>query len=76
MFRPTVLHIVTSLDFGGVERHIETIAQVMHLSKMRHVFVAIGGGGATADKLLSMGFDCQCLMLPIKIFNISTLKSL
>ena len=76
MSRPTVLHIVTSLDFGGVERHIETIAQVLHLSQMRHVFVAIGGGGVTADKLFGMGVDCQYLMLPIKIFNISTLKSL
>lgn len=73
MSRPTVLHIVTSLDFGGVERHIENISQVMHLSQMRHIFVAIGGGGKTADKLLSMGFDCKFLMLSTKIFNISTL---
>lgn len=59
--RSTVIHVVTSLNFGGVERHMEVIAGALQHATMKHVFVAIGGGGAAAEKMLSMGVEIICL---------------
>ena len=40
------MHVVTALDFGGVERHMEVIAATRGAASLRHVFVALGAGGA------------------------------
>lgn len=58
---PLVIHILTSLDFGGVERHMEVIASVLDHARMRHQFVAIGRGGAAEEKLRALGTEVQCL---------------
>lgn len=59
--KPLVIHVLTSLDFGGVERHMEVIASVLEHARMRHLFVAIGQGGATEVKLRAMGVEVICL---------------
>jgi glycosyltransferase involved in cell wall biosynthesis len=63
---PLVIHVLTSLGFGGVERHMEVIAGVLDHSQMRHIFVAIGGGGATATHLNDLGVQVACLGQKIK----------
>ena len=55
------MHIVTSLDFGGVEKHMENIASASNNSEFRHSFVAIAGGGNSEIKLRGLGFDVICL---------------
>ena len=53
--KPRVLHVVTALDFGGVEKHMETIRQVSGVGAFHHDFCAIAGGGAVADRLAAAG---------------------
>jgi len=71
-----VLHIVTSLDFGGVERHMEFIARTRNYAKMRHVFVALGGDGATSKKMRAQGVDCLCLGRKTTIPSVSAFSGL
>lgn len=58
---PLVIHVLASLDFGGVERHMEVIASVLDHARMRHQFVAIGRGGAAEEKLRALGTEVRCL---------------
>jgi len=73
---PLIIHVLTSLDYGGVERHMEVIANVLDHSKMRHVFVAIGSGGATETKLQALGADVRCLGQKTKIPSIGAIVAL
>ena len=72
----TIVHVVTSLGFGGVERHMEVIASVLGYSQMKHMFVAIGKGGAAEQKLCALGADVICLGKKTKIPSLCALKSL
>ena len=74
--RPLVIHVLTSLDFGGVERHMELIASALEHGQMRHIFVALGSGGAVELNLRSLGADVQCLEEKTKIPSLCALKSL
>jgi glycosyltransferase involved in cell wall biosynthesis len=58
---------LTSLDFGGVERHMELLASEAVGAQLNHNFWAIGGGGAAADALRAMGAEVQCRVLPVAI---------
>lgn len=57
----TVCHLVTSLDFGGVETHMEVIARTQLQTVFQHCFVALGNGGATERALREMGAEVLCL---------------
>lgn len=59
--RPSVLHLTTSLHFGGVERHMEVIARTPSPSRFRHSFVALNGGGAVETALRELGAETTCL---------------
>lgn len=71
-----VIHVVTSLDFGGVERHMEVIAGVLDHAQLRHMFVALGSGGAVESKLRSLGADVRCLGQKTSIPSLSALQAL
>jgi len=71
-----VFHLVTALDFGGVEKHMEVIASSLDKSSFEHIFVAIGAGGATEEKLKALGARVYCLNLPTKIPSISSISAL
>lgn len=71
-----VIHVVTSLDFGGVEKHMENIASVYNDSKFKHSFIAIAGGGNSEVKLRLLGFDVTCLEEIAKIPNYRAIISL
>jgi glycosyltransferase involved in cell wall biosynthesis len=73
---PLVIHVLTSLDFGGVERHMEVIAGVLGHAHMRHMFVAIGRGGAGEVKLRTLGANALCLGKRTNIPSFSALRAL
>lgn len=73
---PLVIHVLTSLDFGGVERHMEVIASVLGHARLRHMFVAIGRGGAAELKLRALGADVRCLGKKTNIPSFSAFRSL
>jgi glycosyltransferase involved in cell wall biosynthesis len=74
--KKSVIHVVTSLNFGGVERHLETIASELNHASMRHIFVAIGSGGVTYEKLRAMGVDVLCLGQKVRIPSMFALWAL
>jgi len=60
-----VMHITSSLGFGGVESHMKILALNSHISRYEHLFCAISGGGAVADELIA----AQC---PVKLLNVQS----
>jgi len=64
--RPSVLHLLTSLNFGGVEKRMELLAE-QPTGDMQHLFCAIGGGGAAERRLKALGAPVQCLQQPVRI---------
>jgi glycosyltransferase involved in cell wall biosynthesis len=56
-----VVHLVTSLDFGGVESHMLTLARHASAQPERLLFCAIGAGGAVAGQLREAGAEVLCL---------------
>lgn len=66
---PTVVHVLTSLHFGGIERHMEALAAVSAQSRYRHMFLALGEGGHTAQALGGRGCAVNCLEANPKIPN-------
>ena len=55
MTRPKVMHVLTHLDFGGVESVMKMIGSSAHLSGFDHVFCAISRGGAADQYLTERG---------------------
>ncbi len=74
--KPVVLHIVTSLDFGGVETHMRIIHENSHAGNYDHRFCAIGHGVETANAIADSGGDVTLLQCPIKIPSRSALVRL
>ena len=66
-----VVHLVTSLDFGGLERRMEILSLYPSI-KSELIFCALGKGGATYEKILSHGSQVHLLECDPKIFNFST----
>ncbi len=56
-----VLHVLTALDFGGVESQMRLIAANAALSRHTHAFCAIAGGGAVLEALRSLGAEAAAL---------------
>ena len=70
-----VVHLVTSLDFGGLERRMEILSR--YPSKNSElVFCALGGGGATYKKMLLQESNVHLMNCDPRIFNVSTLWAL
>jgi len=63
----TVMHILTSLGFGGVERRMQTIGKYCKTAQMKHVFVSIGSGGETEKALRESGVEVICLNNSVRI---------
>jgi glycosyltransferase involved in cell wall biosynthesis len=74
--RRRVLHVVTSLDFGGVERHMENLAGVLSSASMEHHFCAIAHGGAAETALRSLAARVVCLNEPPSIPSFRAIRSL
>ena len=74
--KPLVIHIAATLDFGGVERHMETIARHSHGSSMRPIFCAIGNGGLIERQLHATGSEVICLGKSFRIPSFSAILAL
>ncbi|NBE06493.1 glycosyltransferase [Paragemmobacter ruber] len=59
--RRQVLHVLTALDFGGVESQMRLIADRGAASRWPRAFLAIGGGGAVLDALHRLGAEAGAL---------------
>ena len=71
-----VIHILTSLGFGGVERRMQTIASHAKVAEMKHVFISIGSGGQTEQVLRESGAEVLCLNKSVRIPNFGAILSL
>lgn len=72
----TVIHLVTSLDFGGVERRMEVIAANMRHTSRKLIFCAIGYGGKTEIRLKKLGAEVICLQKSVKIPSFAAMLAL
>lgn len=70
-----IVHLVTSLDFGGLERRME-ILSCYPSNQSELVFCALGGGGATYKKMIAQGSNVYLLGCDPKILNFNTLLKL
>ncbi len=73
---PVVVHLVTALDFGGVERRMEVLARNRSYSRRPMIFCAIGHDGATGRRLRQLGVEVLCLQEPVKIPSIGAIIAL
>lgn len=73
---PSVVNVLTALDFGGVESRMQLIARNAHLSKFNHAFCAIGLGGSTQKILKTLGMQTDALGCSVKIPSISAVFTL
>lgn len=64
---PIVVHLATSLDFGGVETHLATIGETRARASFEPVFCALSSGGAVADELTASGARVICLQARARI---------
>lgn len=73
---PSVVNVLTALDFGGVESQMQLIAKNTNLSKFNHAFCAIGVGGSTQKILKTLGMQSDALGCSVKIPSISAVFTL
>ena len=76
MTRRSVLHIVRSLSFGGVESHMRIIALNSKLSVYDHSFCAISNGGAVADEISASGQPITILNCRSRIPSLKAIDAL
>lgn len=62
-----VLHVLTALDFGGVESQMRLIAAHAQSMGRLHAFCAIGPGGAVLRDLQAMGAQAHALNCKVAI---------
>ena len=74
--RRIVLHIVGSLDFGGVEKHLFTLSKNTDHSLFNHAFIALGRGGYTEEQMRQVGADITVLQKKVKIPSLEVITSL
>ncbi len=70
-----ILHLVTSLDFGGVERRMEILSKYPSSSN-KLTFCALGGGGRAYQIMSENGANVRLLGCDFRIFRVGTLLSL
>ncbi len=70
-----VLHLVTSLDYGGLERRMEILSKYPSSSN-KIKFCALGGGGRAYQVMSENGADVHLLGCDFRIFRVGTLLSL
>ena len=71
--RPCVVHVVTSLDFGGVESHMATLGRMDGPAEYRPVFCAISHGGKVATALVEAGSEVTSLRASARIPSASAI---
>jgi glycosyltransferase involved in cell wall biosynthesis len=72
----TVLHVLTSLDFGGVENRMLHVAEHCKKHRFNHVFCSLADGGSIEDALGSLGCAVYVLGANPKIPSFSAIYHL
>lgn len=70
-----VVHLVTSLDFGGLERRMEILSKYPSGSSDVS-FCALGCGGVAEERMVANGSRVTLLRADVRIFRIRTLVAL
>ncbi|HHW34046.1 MAG TPA: glycosyltransferase [Paracoccus solventivorans] len=73
---PLTLHVLGSLDFGGVESQMRIVAQHADASTYSHAFCAIARGGAAADQMRTMGAQVDVLGQRVTIPSLAATRAL
>ncbi|MCL6261245.1 glycosyltransferase [Aquiflexum sp. TKW24L] len=72
-----IFRIVTELDFGGVEKHMELTADgMLAYPDYQMIFLALGKGGQTSKLLSAMGYQVMVLNENPQIPNIKLIRKL
>ncbi|WP_143961596.1 glycosyltransferase [Litoribacter populi] len=72
-----IIRIVTELDFGGVEKHMELTADgMLNYPNYQMIFLALGKGGQTSRLLLAMGYQVRVLNENPQIPNFKLIRIL
>jgi len=71
-----IVHVVASLDFGGVEKRMEILARGAGLTVRQHRFCAIGGGGAAKLRIKALKRSVECLGQPTAIPSVKAILHL
>lgn len=68
-----VAHVLTALDFGGVEGVMKLVAQNAGQARYFHQFCALQGGGAVAEELRALGAETTLLQANARIPSLAAL---
>lgn len=72
-----IIRIVTELDFGGVEKHMELTAEgMLNYPGYQMIFLALGKGGQTSRLLSAMGYQVMVLNENPQIPNFMLIRKL
>lgn len=71
-----VFHVVTHLNFGGVEQHLATLSKNINHSRFNHEFIAIGKGGSVEKQMRQIGADVTVLHKKVTILSIEAVRRL
>lgn len=71
-----VIHVFTSLGYGGVETQAVTIAKYSAGNTLKPIFCALNKGGAAADKITNLGCKVTIMGYTPKIPNLKLLVKL
>lgn len=71
-----VVHVVTSLHFGGVERQMQIIAKFDTGEEHTRFFVALGPGGAAEKAIRLAGQEVSCLDCRPSVYSLGTFWAL
>lgn len=74
--RKRVIHVLTSLDFGGVEKHMEILARSAGKSGWNYGFCAVGSGGMAAKRIEAVAEQVDCLRQSTTIPSIKAIWKL
>ena len=70
-----ILHLATALDFGGVERCLQVIAEESVGGAEEHIFASLGNGGTTERAIRQTGSKVHCLGLEPSVYSLPTLSA-
>ncbi|WP_332913977.1 hypothetical protein [Algoriphagus boritolerans] len=72
-----IFRIITELNFGGVERHMELTADgMLNYPNEDMIFMALGRGGQTSKVLSDMGFRVIVMNENPQIPNLKLIRKL
>lgn len=72
----SVIHVLTSLDFGGVESHMVILAENLGYAEFQHEICAIGGGGSSFEKIKKLKLSVCCFGKRARIPNLAAIVKL